>query len=359
MWHARRWRNLVRRDALKRHCPQGLVGSSPTRRMMPLAVCGPCAEFEAVRQLVGSGLNDCEVCATDRGPAHDRFATGGEPISSAQGSRSLGPADDRHAHASTAPAVLRLLVRPLSRRRQHHQTPGAASPAPDHARPRLSADHRASQAALAEVMPTSRASVQFRRDGACVEVSSFSKHWPCLFPQHGPGRKHERRHRSDRLAARPLRPLAPAACFAASSTRTAAGRQPRQRRRQDRTPIRATSSPTTPPTSAGSSAPTWTPSTSPGDRWAGGTSRSPAATPSPSSMRSSARRPDHRLERVRDRRRRHQHPGRQPLRGRERADLETGAGADQHPRCGVPRVEPALVERVETAARRPRQVERG
>jgi hypothetical protein len=27
----------------------------------------------------------------------------------------------------------------------------------------------------------------------CTEVASFSKHWPCLFPQHGPGRKHERR----------------------------------------------------------------------------------------------------------------------------------------------------------------------
>jgi len=27
----------------------------------------------------------------------------------------------------------------------------------------------------------------------CVEVVSTSKHWPCLFPQHGPGRKHERK----------------------------------------------------------------------------------------------------------------------------------------------------------------------
>jgi hypothetical protein len=26
----------------------------------------------------------------------------------------------------------------------------------------------------------------------CVQVTSYSKHWPCLFPQHGPGRKHER-----------------------------------------------------------------------------------------------------------------------------------------------------------------------
>jgi hypothetical protein len=26
----------------------------------------------------------------------------------------------------------------------------------------------------------------------CTEVGSASKHWPCLFPQHAPGRKHER-----------------------------------------------------------------------------------------------------------------------------------------------------------------------
>jgi hypothetical protein len=26
----------------------------------------------------------------------------------------------------------------------------------------------------------------------CVVVSHYSKHWPCLFPQHGPGRKHLR-----------------------------------------------------------------------------------------------------------------------------------------------------------------------
>jgi LAGLIDADG-like domain len=26
----------------------------------------------------------------------------------------------------------------------------------------------------------------------CVSVQSYSNHWPCLLPQHGPGRKHER-----------------------------------------------------------------------------------------------------------------------------------------------------------------------
>ncbi|MFF7649828.1 transcriptional regulator [Streptomyces sp. NPDC007983] len=26
----------------------------------------------------------------------------------------------------------------------------------------------------------------------CVMVTGYSKHWPCLFPQHGPGKKHQR-----------------------------------------------------------------------------------------------------------------------------------------------------------------------
>jgi hypothetical protein len=26
----------------------------------------------------------------------------------------------------------------------------------------------------------------------CIQVTAYSKHWPCLFPQHGPGHKHER-----------------------------------------------------------------------------------------------------------------------------------------------------------------------
>ncbi|WP_406316867.1 helix-turn-helix domain-containing protein [Streptosporangium sp. NBC_01639] len=43
---------------------------------------------------------------------------------------------------------------------------------------------------MAVVMPTS--SVSRRRFSGCTEVKSYSKHWACLFPQHGPGRKHER-----------------------------------------------------------------------------------------------------------------------------------------------------------------------
>jgi hypothetical protein len=47
--------------------------------------------------------------------------------------------------------------------------------------------------AMEAVVPTKRAHVMHRRDGACVQVSMWWMHWPCLFPQHGPGRKHERR----------------------------------------------------------------------------------------------------------------------------------------------------------------------
>lgn len=35
-------------------------------------------------------------------------------------------------------------------------------------------------------------SVQRVQKIGCVSVQSYSSHWPCLLPQHGPGRKHER-----------------------------------------------------------------------------------------------------------------------------------------------------------------------
>jgi hypothetical protein len=34
--------------------------------------------------------------------------------------------------------------------------------------------------------------VGFVRSEGCIEVSASWKHWPCIFPQHGPGRKHKR-----------------------------------------------------------------------------------------------------------------------------------------------------------------------
>jgi hypothetical protein len=45
--------------------------------------------------------------------------------------------------------------------------------------------------AIDMLMPGQRAGLVKRVD--CVDVSHYSKHWPCLFPQHGPGKKHTRR----------------------------------------------------------------------------------------------------------------------------------------------------------------------
>lgn len=45
------------------------------------------------------------------------------------------------------------------------------------------------EAAMAATLPN--AVNQIQRPG-CVEVSSYSRHWPCLFPQHGLGMKHTR-----------------------------------------------------------------------------------------------------------------------------------------------------------------------
>lgn len=48
--------------------------------------------------------------------------------------------------------------------------------------------------AIDAIMPGQRASIQPQPKG-CVVVSLYSKHWPCLLPQHGPGSKHLRRIR--------------------------------------------------------------------------------------------------------------------------------------------------------------------
>lgn len=44
--------------------------------------------------------------------------------------------------------------------------------------------------AMSAVMPTSKVFAVART--GCTEIKSTSKHWLCLFPQHEPGRKHER-----------------------------------------------------------------------------------------------------------------------------------------------------------------------
>jgi hypothetical protein len=48
------------------------------------------------------------------------------------------------------------------------------------------------QAAMKEVLPANKPGVCRSAQGRWTEVYAYSKHWPCLIPQHGPGRKHMR-----------------------------------------------------------------------------------------------------------------------------------------------------------------------
>ncbi len=45
--------------------------------------------------------------------------------------------------------------------------------------------------AINVLMPSQNAAT-LRRSSSCTEVSLYSKHWPRLLPQHGPGKKHLR-----------------------------------------------------------------------------------------------------------------------------------------------------------------------
>jgi hypothetical protein len=46
--------------------------------------------------------------------------------------------------------------------------------------------------AMATTLPDSSVG-RVRKPSNCFEVYSYSRSWPCLFPQHGPGKKHQRR----------------------------------------------------------------------------------------------------------------------------------------------------------------------
>lgn len=47
------------------------------------------------------------------------------------------------------------------------------------------------EVAMKRVVPRNRVNRQLRRCN-CYEVYAYSKGWPCLFPQHGSGKKHDR-----------------------------------------------------------------------------------------------------------------------------------------------------------------------
>jgi hypothetical protein len=147
-------------------------------------------QLAAVEWLMARGLNDCEasrLTGVPRTTIRDWRHAGFQSVLRVQ-------ADAQHPHDFSAlPSAYAYLL-------GLYLGDGCISQHPRGVhRLRITLDLRyqgiiaACRVAMAEVMPGSRASVYERLGAGYAEVGSYSKHWPCLFPQHGAGPKHERR----------------------------------------------------------------------------------------------------------------------------------------------------------------------
>ena len=146
-------------------------------------------EFETVHRLISSGLNDCAIA---RATGIPRTTIRGWRNGARRSARPTenAPCGTKHVFGDLpARAYAYLLGLYLG--------DGCISRHPGAWRLRIVLDTKyptiieACRRAIDTVMPGQHAAVQPRPTN-CVEVGLYSKHWPCLFPQHGPGKKHTR-----------------------------------------------------------------------------------------------------------------------------------------------------------------------
>ncbi|MUM16268.1 hypothetical protein BI330_07815 [Mycobacterium sp. CBMA 623] len=144
-------------------------------------------EFEGVRLLIEAGLNDCAIARRTGIPRRTVCHWRRHPIP-----KRIERADDCATHDFT-----NLPTGPYAYLLGMYLGDGYVSRSPRTWRLRVTCDTRYPEIvsecrrAIDELTPGQHASIVDRK-GNCVDVSSYSKHWPCLFPQHGPGRKHSR-----------------------------------------------------------------------------------------------------------------------------------------------------------------------
>jgi hypothetical protein len=161
----------------------------------------PEATVASVLDLHRAGLNNCEIARrngisrpTIRDWVNGRLPHSYRPRTSCRGAHQLGTCQrcggDDHRFADLGPEYVHLLGLYLG--------DGVIS---SHQREvfrlRITLDVRypgiveECRAAMSAVVPRNRVHCQTRPCN-CQEVHAYSKGWPCLFPQHGPGKKHDR-----------------------------------------------------------------------------------------------------------------------------------------------------------------------
>jgi hypothetical protein len=171
-------------------CPQGV----PTyERMFADHGQAFASEVHAVLRLVEEGVNDCEISRRTGIPrptvrdwrvgkrAFDKPRAGAE-----------GPCDIDHAQVLPRIEYAYLLGQYLGDgclSRSGSSGSWLLRIFSDARYPEVIAE---CAAAMESIFQNRRANLMKRRDCACVATSMNSAHWPCLFPQHAPGKKHAR-----------------------------------------------------------------------------------------------------------------------------------------------------------------------
>ncbi len=181
-----------KRDALKRHCPYGLVGSSPTRRT-PMRRSN--AEYAEVTNLIDRGLNDSQIARASGIPRSTvRDWRCGHTTRRRANSRQacLRCGAPEHDFSSLPRQSYAYLL-------GMYLGDGDVSQYPRTQRLRISLDMRwpgiiASCAeAMKAVFPENRvAHLRPNPQSRCAVVSVYSNQVACLFPQHDAGPKHLR-----------------------------------------------------------------------------------------------------------------------------------------------------------------------
>lgn len=146
-------------------------------------------EFDQVRSLIAAGMNDCAIARET-----------GVPRTTVRGWRLHPPTNLVKRDRSSPCGVLHefggLPAGPYAYLLGLYLGDGNISRARKIWRLRITLDRKypsivqRCREAMAAVMPGRHAGIVGRV--GCVDVSMHSKHWPCLFPQHGPGKKHDR-----------------------------------------------------------------------------------------------------------------------------------------------------------------------
>lgn len=176
--------------SIRCHCrPLGLSTGLPTTRVF---VTRTKTDFETVKSLLSQGLNDCEASRASGVPRSTvRDWRRGSHTDTLRSPRRM------EEECSCLNTFLALQSSSYSYLLGLYLGDGCISRAGKVWRLRVTLDAIYPRvidecAGAMEAIMQGKRAYRLARKG-CVEVSMYSKHWPCLFPQHGPCPKHLRR----------------------------------------------------------------------------------------------------------------------------------------------------------------------